>query len=64
MIVPITPHLCSIQDVRACIEALQVIQKERGALEASTKDLTDGRDVLEEKKTTNNELVLKREVWG
>jgi cell division protein FtsB len=50
------------QDVRTCTEALQAIQKEKGTLEASTKDLTDGRDALEEKKMTKNELALKREV--
>ncbi|KAF9653021.1 hypothetical protein BDM02DRAFT_3265678 [Thelephora ganbajun] len=49
------------KDVRACTEALQAMQKEKGALEASIKDLTDGKDVLEEKKTTKNELTLKRE---
>jgi len=52
-----------VQDVRSCTEALQAIQKEKGVLEASMKDLTDGRDVLEEKRMTKNELALKREVW-
>ena len=56
-------HSCLVQDVRACTEALQAIQKEKGALEASLKDLTDGKDALEEKKMTKNELALKREVW-
>lgn len=50
------------QDFRACIEALQAIQKEKESLEVSIKDLTDGKDALEEKKITKNELVLKREV--
>ena len=39
-----------------------MIQKEKGALEASLKDLIDGKDGLEEKKMTKNELALKREV--
>lgn len=39
-----------------------MIQKEKGALETSLKDLTDGKDSLEEKKITKNELALKREV--
>lgn len=52
-----------VQDVRACTEALQAIQKEKWALEASLKDLTDGKDALEDKKTTKTELALKREVW-
>ena len=56
-------HSCLVQDVRACTEALQAIQKEKGGLEASLKDLTDGKDALEEKKMTKNELTLKREVW-
>jgi len=62
LIVPRVPQSCLVQDVRACAEALQAIQKEKGALEASVKDLTDGKDVLEEKKMTKNELALKREV--
>jgi len=49
------------KDVRVCIEALQAIQKEREALEASLKDLADGKDALDEKKMTKNELALKRE---
>ena len=57
-------HSRLVQDVRACTEALQAIQKEKGALEASMKDLADGRDGLEEKKMTKNELALKREVRG
>lgn len=56
------PRSCLVQDVRVCAEALQAIQKEKGALEASLKDLTDGKDILEEKKMTKNELALKREV--
>lgn len=63
MIAPLTSQSHLVQDVRSSIEALQAIQKEKGALEASIKDLTDGRDALEEKKVTNNELALKREVW-
>lgn len=55
--------ICS-QDARTCTEALQAIQKEKGSLEASIKDLTDGKDILEEKKMTKNELALKREVCG
>ena len=58
----LAPRLCLVQDVRACAEALQAIQKEKETLEASLKDLTDGKDALEEKKMTKNELVLKREV--
>lgn len=49
------------KDVRSCTETLQAIQKEKGSLEASVKDLTDGKDILEEKKMTKNELALKRE---
>ena len=63
LIAPLTSQSHLVQDVRSSIEALQAIQKEKGALEASIKDLTDGRDALEEKKVTNNELALKREVW-
>lgn len=46
------------------MEALQSIQKEKESLEASIKDLNDGKDVLEEKKMAKNELTLKREVRG
>ena len=50
------------QDVCTCIEALQAIQQEKESLEASIKDLNDGKDALEKKKMAKNELMLKREV--
>jgi len=52
-----------VQDLRACVEQLQVVEKEVLSLELSQKELADTKDHLDEKRVERIELHMKREVW-
>ncbi|KAK7045609.1 kinetochore-associated Ndc80 complex subunit nuf2 [Paramarasmius palmivorus] len=49
------------QDIRSCIDQLQVIEKETRSLHASQRELTELRDQFEDKKIERNELKLRQE---
>jgi hypothetical protein len=51
-----------IQDIRACIEQLQTIEKEVSSLETSQKELADLRDHLDGKNIERSELQMKQDV--
>lgn len=55
------PH-ARCQDVRSCIEQLQMIEKESNTLDVSQKALADLRDQLDQKKGERLELDMRREV--
>lgn len=50
------------QDVRSCVEQLQVIEKEMRTLDAAQKELADLKDTLDRKKGERAELIMRREV--
>lgn len=54
--------LTSRQDVRSCVEQLQVIEKEMRTLDAAQKELADLKDTLDRKKGERAELIMRREV--
>lgn len=54
--------MLNLQDVRACIEQLQAIERETVLLDASKKTLTDLKDALNEKSSELKELELRHEV--
>lgn len=56
------PSQVSYQDLRGCVEQLQIIEKEVGSLEESQKELADLKDHLGSKHIERNELTLKQEV--
>lgn len=58
----ITALIAIEQDIRSCIDQLQVVEKETKSLEELEKDLTELKDQLADKKIEKNELQLKHEV--
>jgi uncharacterized protein YhaN len=52
----------TVQDIRACIEQLQTIEKEVSSLETSQKELADLRDHLDGKNIERSELQMKQDV--
>jgi len=57
----ITALMAIEQDIRSCIDQLQVVEKETKALEDLEKDLAELKDQLADKKIEKNELQLKHE---
>ncbi|KAI0822657.1 Nuf2 family-domain-containing protein [Trametes gibbosa] len=50
-----------LQEVRSCVEQLQVIEKEVRTLDAAQKELADLKDTLDGKKGERAELLMRRE---
>ncbi|KAJ3867566.1 Nuf2 family-domain-containing protein [Lentinula novae-zelandiae] len=51
------------QDLRTCIDQLQVVEKEIKSLQDMQKDLAELKDQLHDKKIERNELQLKQEAY-